>query len=163
MKKYIDKLLPEFSEGVTESINKQPKRTLIRHGVAYFIQLAVLAVFSGSILYYGNLSEIYETAVIAISIFLCVVLLFTKILDYKTCDIFIGEELVGVKDGIIGTEYALIKYKNIQYMTLKQNILEKKLGIVRGGLHILASISHGSHLLPYVDENYSELIYKKFI
>ena len=163
LKEYIDKLLPEFSEGVTESISKQPKRTLMRHGLAYLIQMAVLALFSGSVLYYGKLSKVYHISVIAVSILLVVILLFTKILDYKTCGIFIGKDLIGVKDGILGTQYAMIKYKNIQYVTLKQNILEKKLGIVRGGLHILASITHGSHLLPYVDENYGELIYKKFI
>lgn len=163
LKEYMDKLLPEFSEGLTESINKQPKRTLMRHGLAYLIQMAVLALFSGSILYYGKLSKVYHISVIAVSILLVVILLFTKILDYKTCGIFIGKDLIGVKDGILGTQYAMIKYKNIQYVTLKQNILEKKLGIVRGGLHILASTTHGSHLLPYIDENYDDLIYKKFI
>lgn len=163
LKEYMDKLLPEFSEGLTESISKQPKRTLMRHGLEYLIQMAVLVLFSGSILYYGKLSKVYHISVIAVSILLVVILLFTKILDYKTCGIFIGKDLIGVKDGILGTQYAMIKYKNIQYVTLKQNILEKKLGIVRGGLHILASTTHGSHLLPYIDENYGDLIYKKFI
>lgn len=63
----------------------------------------------------------------------------------------------------MGTRYSLIKYCNIQYITINQNILEEKLRIAKGGLHILASMLHDDYLIPYMDENEISSIYNNII
>ena len=57
----------------------------------------------------------------------------------------------------------LIKYCNIQYITINQNILEEKLRIAKGGLHILASMLCDDYLIPYMDENEISSIYNNII
>ena len=86
-----------------------------------------------------------------------------KILSFITCGVFVGDELVGVREGAMGTRCSLIKYCNIQYITINQNILEEKLRIAKGGLHILASMLRDDYLIPYMDENEISSIYNNII
>lgn len=163
LKSYIDKLLPEFSEGINGDINKQPDKVKIKYIVDYLINSVIVLIATASIIYYVNPSKVFEMAIVAGSAFILFYMFIAKILSFITCGVFIGDELVGVREGTMGTRYSLIKYCNIQYITINQNILEEKLRIAKGGLHILASMLHDDYLIPYIDENEISSIYNNII
>ena len=163
LKSYIDKLLPEFSEGIDGDIKKQPDKAKIKYIVDYLINSIIVLIVAASIIYYVNPSKVFEMAIVAGSAFILFYMFIAKILSFITCGVFVGDELVGVREGTMGTRYSLIKYCNIQYITINQNILEKKLRIAKGGLHILASMLRDDYLIPYMDENEISSIYNNII
>ena len=163
LKSYIDKLLPEFSEGIDGDIKKQPDKVKIKYIVDYLINSVIVLIVAASIIYYVNPSKVFEMAIVAGSAFIFFYMFIAKILSFITCGVFIGDELVGVREGTMGTRYSLIKYCNIQYITINQNILEEKLRIAKGGLHILASMLCDDYLIPYMDENEISSIYNNII
>lgn len=163
LKSYIDKLLPEFSEGIDGDIKKQPDKAKIKYIVDFLINSVIVLIVAASIIYYVNPSKVFEMAIVAGSAFILFYMFIAKILSFITCGVFIGDELVGVREGSMGTRYSLIKYCNIQYITINQNILEEKLRIAKGGLHILASMLHDDYLIPYMDENEISSIYNNII
>lgn len=163
LKSYIDKLLPEFSEGIDGDIKKQPDKAKIKYIVDFLINSVIVLIVAASIIYYVNPSKVFEMAIVAGSTFILFYMFIAKILSFITCGVFIGDELVGVREGSMGTRYSLIKYCNIQYITINQNILEEKLRIAKGGLHILASMLHDDYLIPYMDENEISSIYNNII
>ena len=163
LKSYIDKLLPEFSEGINGNIKKQPDKVKIKYIVDYLINSVIVLIVAASIIYYVNPSKVFEMAIVAGSAFILFYMFIAKILSFITCGVFIGDELVGVREGTMGTRYSLIKYCNIQYITINQNILEEKLRIAKGGLHILASMLCDDYLIPYMDENEISSIYNNII
>ena len=118
LKSYIDKLLPEFSEGINGNIKKQPDKVKIKYIVDYLINSVIVLIVVASIIYYVNPSKVFEMAIVAGSAFILFYMFIAKILSFITCGVFIGDELVGVREGTMGTRYSLIKYCNIQYITI---------------------------------------------
>ena len=155
--------MPEFSEGINGNIKKQPDKVKIKYIVDYLINSVIVLIVAASIVYYVNPSKVFEMAIVAGSAFILFYMFIAKILSFITCGVFIGDELVGVREGTMGTRYSLIKYCNIQYITINQNILEEKLRIAKGGLHILASMLCDDYLIPYMDENEISSIYNNII
>ena len=124
----------------------------------YLINSVIVLIVAASIIYYVNPSKVFEMAIVAGSAFIFFYMFIAKILSFITCGVFIGDELVGVREGPMGTRYC-----NIQYITINQNILEEKLRIAKGGLHILASMLCDDYLIPYMDENEISSIYNNII
>ncbi len=163
LKKHIDKVLPEFNEGLFEDVVKQPKSIWIKNVISYIIKLLFMIVAAICIRDIFEIDGIYEMVEWAVVGILAVLLIIEMILNYIASGTLITDNLLGVKNCSYGTTYSLIKYNKIQYMEIKQNLLEKKLGIVKGELHILASMTQNTHEIPMMTEDKVEIIKNKLL
>lgn len=82
LKSYIDKLLPEFSEGIDGDIKKQPDKVKIKYIVDYLINSVIVLIVAASIIYYVNPSKVFEMAIVAGSAFIFFYMFIAKILSF---------------------------------------------------------------------------------
>ena len=73
------------------------------------------------------------------------------------------DDMIGLKKGIFSTRYSFIQYRKFQYITFYQNILEKKLNIMKGNITILAALSQFQNSIPYMTQQDCQLLYEKFM
>ena len=68
--------------------------------------------------------------------------------DAFACD----KKSLAVSSGVFGRETTYMHYPQIQYFSVNQNIVAKKLRVVKGNAYLLASASDSRHDLPYMPE-----------
>lgn len=145
----IDKIIPEFSEAINFDVKRQPKSVWIVKA----IQILCTLLFVLAIAAVGHIvTEMpWWISGIMIAVFMLFVI-FGMIMSYITVGNKIQTNYLGLKSGIFGTHYVIIKFDKVQYITLNQNIITKKLGIVKGTARILASLGKVAHTIPYIRE-----------
>lgn len=154
-------LLPEFQAEDFKEHEKQPKSCIFNkmsNVVPYFVGLLIGSVF----FIYSKNTEFFNYYVLGeVALFGWIVLL--QILSLKYEGIRLEADYMKLVTGVFTREYKYIQYEKIQYVTFKQGMLMKKLGNVKGELHVLAPLLSREHNIPYFEREKMEIIKKKLM
>lgn len=153
---YIVKaLLPEFAECLECKEERQPKSIWFVWIWSIFIYLIVVAVGMCAVIEFVPEMRIFAMiGVVVVSI----ILILWKWGTYLTKGShFEGTHLMLVT-GCVGKQIVFVKYDKIQYVTVKQSFLAKRCGIVKGEIHLLASLANQTHSIPYFKKQQVEVL-----
>lgn len=157
MEHCIHLLLPEFSGAVSQETEKQPVSVwaawLIPLAVFAAVVCAAAAVFQTFLPQYGLWGWCAAGG-------LTVLVLFSLLLSYIAAGTGVGDEFLKISRGFFGRNFICMKYHNIQYMEVRQNILARAAGIRCAKVHLLASALHSEHSVPYFRGRKEEKIRK---
>lgn len=159
--KSIEKLLPEFAQIAATEFEKQPKSMWIMKVIKDIVWAGIIAVAFFVLQFY--VEEITtELFIIGLSAIILITVI-CQILSYNVTGISIHENYLGLQEGMFGTSRTFIKFDKIQYVTLNQNLVTKKLGILKGDVTILAMLGKGLYSIPYMKEEKADVIYKELL
>ena len=142
-------LLPEFPDCLELEVKRQPKQIWI---VWLWAVLIYILIMGGILFAVAEFLPEFLGIVCSGSIVLSAVLLAVKWMSYKTKGTEFGEEVLLAVTGSFSRKYVYIKYRNIQYVILKQNFLAKRFGIQKGIVMLLASATNQAQEIPYFSE-----------
>jgi uncharacterized membrane protein YdbT with pleckstrin-like domain len=143
----IDRTIPEFSDAVRGQINRQPKSVWVIKIMKILWIEVFLTIGVGCGVYFADI-PLWFWAVIVFAT--AMIQIIYAVMSYITVGNSIQSNYLGLKSGTFGTHYAVIKFDKVQYVSLNQNIVTKKLGIIKGRINILASLGKMAHTLPYI-------------
>ena len=153
----IDKIIPEFSEAVRAQVNGQPKSAWAVKGLMFLWCELFFLIGLGFAVNFTDMPLFLGVIVTLIFTFIQIV---CYIMSFITAGRSIQANYLGLRSGMFGTHYVIIKFNKVQYVSLKQNIITKKLGIINGSVKILASLGKTAHTVPYIREEECRLIEK---
>lgn len=145
LKQRLAILLPEFTFPEKANIQKQPKRALVRQIVLSAIYQMIFwgALFAGFALaaykFDGGLPSIPVPLIVGVPLALFVLQLVGKLLAYKVTGFAVSEEYLVISRGMFAASTTAIPYKKIQYLQYMQGPIERRLGLQRANVFILAS------------------------
>lgn len=156
---YIVKaLLPEFAECLECKEECQPKSIWFVWLWSILIYLIVVAVGMSAVMEFAPEVSTYVAVGVAI---VSIVLALWKWGTYLTKGSYFDGAHLMLVTGCVGKQSIFVKYNKIQYITVKQNFLAKRCGIVKGEIHLLASLANQTHIIPYFDEKKLERVREK--
>lgn len=141
-------LLPEFDMRDFKSYNKQP-RFCIFYKISYIVLFMLGYLAGGFWSAFSATTDFFVIYMVGGAVIL-VWLVAVQILSLKCEGSVMSEDYMKLVTGVFTREYKYIQYDKIQYVTFKQNLLMKKLGITRGEVHVLAPLLSREHKIPYV-------------
>lgn len=154
----IEKIIPEFSEAVGIQINRQPKSVwIMKIMMVLWIELFFAIGVGISVYVFDMPLWLWAVFVLAAA----VVQIIYAAMSYITVGSSIQKNYLGLKSGAFGTHYTIIKFDKVQYVSFQQNIITKKLGIIKGRVNILASLGKMMHSIPYIPVERCEQIEKE--
>ena len=146
MEQCLSALLPEFAGTVKQETKRQPASTwaawLIPFGIYVLVVCATAAGFAIGMGEYRMWALPGAVAAVLLA------LLFMT-LSYIAAGVGIGEEFLKISHGYFGRSYICMRYRNIQYVEIKENVLARLTGIRHGKVHLLASAGNSEHEIPY--------------
>lgn len=142
-------LLPEFADCLEFEAKRQPKQIWI---VWLWAVLIYILIMGGILFAVAEFLPEFLGIVCSGCIVLSAVLLAVKWMSYKTKGTEFGEEVLLAVTGSFSRKYVYMKYRNIQYVILKQNFLAKRFGIQKGIVMLLASATNQAQEIPYFSE-----------
>lgn len=157
LQKSIDLLLPEFSEAVAAKFEKQPKSVMALDTIGIVVSAVVLSAIGACIVYF---TEVPIVVIVAGGMALLCLRITSKVLTYFSTGTSVTESYLGLQYGCFGTCRTIIKFNKVQYVTLYQNVLDRKLRIAHGKANILAMMGKETQNIPYISEDKVELINK---
>ena len=155
MEQSLRKLLPEFAGAVSSETERQPASAWAAWLIPYGIY--ALCVCAGAALWWTIMPE-YRVWVWPAAAGMILLVLFFMILSYITAGMAVGPDFLKLSHGWFGKNYICMRYWNIQYMEIKENILARAVGIRHGKIHLLASAGNTEHEIPYFKGNIDEKI-----
>lgn len=154
----IEKIIPEFSEAVGIQVDRQPKSVwIMKIMMLLWIELFFAMGLALGVYMFDMPLWLWAVFVLAAA----VVQIVYAVMSYITVGSSIQTNYLGLKSGVLGTHYTIIKFDKVQYVSLQQNIITKKLGIIRGRVNILASLGKMAHTIPYIPVEACEQIEKE--
>lgn len=155
----MQKLLPEFAEAMELPLQRQKKSVIFLKAISAVIWAVALFVADrfakeiiGSHFLWINLACVCGWLVVL------VMLAGGYVTDAFACD----KKSLAVSSGVFGRETTYMHYPQIQYFSVNQNIVAKKLRVVKGNAYLLASASDSRHDLPYMPEEVVEELKEYF-
>ena len=146
MEQCLSALLPEFAGTVKQETKRQPASTwaawLIPFGIYVLVVCATAAGFAIGMGEYRMWALPGAVAAVLLA------LLFMT-LSYIAAGVGIGEDFLKISHGYFGRSYICMRYRNIQYVEIKENVLARLTGIRHGKVHLLASAGNSEHEIPY--------------
>lgn len=153
-------LLPEFKDCLQLEAKRQPKSIWIVWLWSVLIYILIMGgIVFAVVEFLPRFLGIVCSGIIVLSMAMFVV----KWMSYKTEGVAFCEEVMLAVTGSFSRKYVYIKYRNIQYIILKQNFLAKRFGIQKGVAMLLASATNQAQEIPYFSENEIENIKKCLI
>lgn len=155
----MQKLLPEFAEAMGLPLQRQKKSVIFLKAipaVIWAIALFVADQFAKEII--GSHFLWINLACVCGWLVVLVMLAGGYVTDAFACD----KKSLAVSSGIFGRETTYMHYPQIQYFSFNQNIVAKKLRVVKGNAYLLASASDSRHDLPYMPEEVVEELKEYF-
>lgn len=149
----MQKLLPEFAEAIELPMQRQKKSVTILKAIPAAIWAVILLAAD------QLAKEIIESHFLWINLacacgWLVVVMMLAG--GYITDAFAYDAKNFAVSCGVFGRETTYMHYPQIQYFSVNQNIVAKKLRVVKGNAYLLASASNSRHDLPYIQEEIVE-------
>lgn len=154
------KVLPEFASTTDEQIRRQPKRVW----KLIVFKTVLVTLFGGGFLLGALKLEVPQSALIPM---ICgvaamvVVTIVSSVFHFRTVGLCIGEDYLGIAQGIFKKITTLIKYDKIQLIEIKQGPISKKMGLAHGIVFILASIRSSICPFAYIEVDQCDEIVKK--
>lgn len=154
------KVLPEFASTTDEQISRQPKRVW----KLIMVKMGLVVLLGGGFLFGALKLELPQEAIIPVIcgvLAMVIVFIISSIFHFRTVGMCIGEDYLGIAQGIFKKVTTLIKYDKIQLLEIKQGPISKKLGLVHGIIFILASIRSSICPFAYIEQDQCDSIVKK--
>lgn len=149
----MHKLLPEFAEAIELPMQKQQKMVIILKMIPAVIWAVILLAADQLAKEIIGAHFLWINLVCAGGwLFVLVMLAGGYVTDAFACD----KKSLAVSSGVFGRETTYMHYPQIQYFSVNQNIVAKKLRVVKGNAYLLASASDSRHDLPYIQEEIVE-------
>lgn len=159
LKEQLNLLLPEFADCMEIQEERQPKCVWwlwIPAIVIYVGAFAVALWVTGT--YEPEASKFLVLTAAGLGVWLVIV----KMASYYTVGRKVSSRFLKVVSGAFGRNSLYVKYDKIQYLTTKQNVLEKHFRVQKGTIFLLASMTNRAHTLPYFTEEERETL-KEYI
>ncbi|MCR5736816.1 MAG: PH domain-containing protein [Eubacterium sp.] len=140
-------LLPEYSDAIEFHLMRQPKMVW----VLKIKNLLFFTMIFGGIFF--SVKKKFDEVPVGVGIYGWIVAVFFILLAYYLSYMVKGATVknhyFNDKEGIFGTKHMIVHIDKIQHISIKSNVLTKKLGICRGGVHILAKMDQSYLDIPY--------------
>lgn len=156
----LKKVLPEFSTSTDDKISRQSKRVwkIVMVNTLLFVLLGSLLIYT--IAKFIEQSSVLIGMISGMLVITLLVIIFA-IFRYMTAGMCVGEDYLGISQGIFQKITTLIKYNKIQLLEVKQGPMSRKMGLAHGSVFILASIRSRVCSFAYFEVNQCEEIYKR--
>ncbi|MBO4997691.1 MAG: PH domain-containing protein [Lachnospira sp.] len=147
LRQQLSVLLPEYPFPEQAKLKRQPVRVLVKSIIksVLFILISMLLVyFVLDIVFKGQSAveeqmPVYLIAMLVLIVFLCL-LVTGSILSYITFGLSSTKHYLMLSQGMFAKKLITIPYKKMQYLTYRQNIFHRLLGVMRLQIWILASM-----------------------
>lgn len=150
LRERVQTLLPEFSDCLELEVERQPKGIWVVWLWPVFIYILIMSGVLFTVAeFVPNVFSIACAGAVVLSIAFFVV----KLLSYYTKGTKFNETIFVAATGAFSRKYMYVKYENIQYLTLKQSFLAKRVGVQRGLAMLLASTMNQAQEIPFFSEN----------
>lgn len=145
----MQKLLPEFAEAIELPMQRQKKSVILLKAIPAVIWAVILLAADQLAKEIIGAHFLWINLVCAGGwLVVLVILAGGYVTDAFACD----KKSLAVSSGVFGRETTYMHYPQIQYFSVNQNIVAKKLRVVKGNAYLLASASDSRHDLPYMPE-----------
>lgn len=151
----VQMLLPEFLDCLELEVKRQPKSIWLVWLWPVFIYILII---SGVLFAIAEFVPELLSIVCAGAVVLSIAFFVIKLMSYYTKGTKFNEEIFVATTGTFSRKYVYVKYKNIQYLILKQNFLAKRVGIQRGAAMLLASAMNQAQEIPFFSEEEIEIM-----
>lgn len=163
-------LLPEFAGIAGREERRQPASSWaagalsLAGGEAAVLGAGALA-YTGLCGYFpvGSLPAFYRPSVLAVTAVLAAAALLAWILRYLTAGTAADDGFIKVTNGWLGRVSVAIRWGDVQYVALRQNMIARACGICRGELHLLAGAGDTTHRIPYFPAAEAEALREKLL
>lgn len=142
-------LLPEFLDCLELEVKRQPKGIWIVWLWPAFIYILIMG---GVLFAVAEFVPEILGIVCAGAVVLSIAFFVINLMNYHTKGTKFNEEIFVAATGTFSRKYVYVKYKNIQYVILKQSFLAKRVGVQRGLAMLLASTMNQAQEIPYFPE-----------
>lgn len=160
MKQNLERILPEYTGAAEQKIVRPPVSAWAVWSVSLIIWILGIcaAAALGSAL--GNR---YALPIWGCTAGAILFTLLMAVLYYITAGAGAGEKFLKLSTGFFRRDVISVRYSNIQYVTIRQNVIARACGIRRGKIHLLASSAGAVHNIPYFAGNTAEKIKERML
>lgn len=164
MKEKLRNLLPEF-EMEEEELIRREKNTLFSELPGLLVCVIVCAVVAGVFGFadFFDIPMYARVLVILGSVLVALLVVIADILQYKTCGIYVGEEVLTLASGHFAKQITKIPYQKIQQMGYSQGPICRHFGYAMGIVFVLAQTLNSMYDISYFNVEIFEAVKEKML
>lgn len=165
MKEKLSLLLPEFVIAEPDIINREKKSVWSTiPGAICMLGISIAAVVFICVLNVVEIEKMWIRILIATILVLILVLyVVSQILNFKTCGIGLGEDVLLLIQGSYSKTSTWIPYSKIQELEYSQGPILRRLGLAKGIVYILASVFDSINPTSYFKIEVFEEIHRRML
>lgn len=165
MKEKLSLLLPEFVMAEPDIIKREKKSAWSTiPGAIFMFGICIAAFVAISIFDVIEIEEMWIRILIATLLLVILVLyVVSQILNFKTCGIGLGEDVLLLVQGSYSKTSTWIPYSKIQEVEYSQGPILRRLGLASGIIYILASMVDSINPTSYFKLEVFDEIHKKML
>lgn len=160
MQKYLQMLLPEFPDVLSEPVKRQPRSVWS----AWLVPMSgyIMVMTAGFLIVLEFRPDFLIHTVLA-SAGITFLSFLAIICRYLTAGVSVEEEYLKLVRGYIRRSIICVSYDKIQHINTKQNFMAQKAGIQKGSIYLLASALNMTQSIPYFKEEELKNIKKRML